>query len=556
MKKTYGKLFLDKNNFWIIDNLSPHVAIKLKNIFIKIPKNQVYPFKFENTIENSADLLWFSSRYPLEINKHDLKILKQNNENYIFKLDSLEKIQKNDNVILKSDIKLKEGMSLRNYQRQAINIFLEKKILLCADDLGLGKTYTGIGALLSKEMLPAVIVVQTHLPKQWNNKINEFCELTTHLVDTKKVYDLPVADVYIYKYSNISGWVDIFKDRKFKTVIFDEIQELRAGTSTFKGGSADVLCKNAIYKLGLSATPIYNYGDEIWNIYNILENGILGKREDFLREWSGGYNLNDKKIIIQDPQAFGTYLKDNFLLIRRTKHDVGQFLEPVNKVIYQVEYDDKAVASCIELSKILAIKTLEGDFMERGQAARELDILMRQYTGISKAKYVAEFVKLFLLNKEPVILVGWHRDVYELWLNELSEFNPVLYTGSESGKEKINNYNKFINGETNLLILSLRSGAGIDGFQNRCSNIVFGELDWSPQVHEQAIGRLYREGQKEKVMAFYLVSEFGSDPLMVDLLGIKASQSNSIMDPLVNHSKVDIDNSRIKMLANNILDKH
>ena len=118
------------------------------------------------------------------------------------------------------------------------------------------------------------------------------------------------------------------------------------------------------------------------------------------------------------------------------------------------------------------------------------------------------------------------------------------------------NYNKFINGETNLLILSLRSGAGIDGFQNRCSNIVFGELDWSPQVHEQAIGRLYREGQKEKVMAFYLVSEFGSDPLMVDLLGIKASQSNSIMDPLVNHSKVDIDNSRIKMLANNILDKH
>ncbi len=556
MQKTYGELYLKKNKF-VIDKLSPHVAIKLKNIFSKIPKNQVYPFVFDKTMENAADLLWFNSRYPMEITASDLKILKSLDKEHVAKLDELYNIEKDNNITLFSDVKLKEGMELRNYQKQAIKVLMNKKVLLCADDLGLGKTYTGIGSLLSKEMLPAVIVVQTHLPKQWDNKIKEFCELKTHLIDKTKPYPLPDADVYIFKYSNISGWVDIFNEKKFKTVVFDEIQELRAGTTTMKGGSARVLCKNAEYKLGLSATPIYNYGDEIWNIYDILEKDILGDRNDFLREWSGGYSTSDKKVIIQDPKAFGAYLRDNYLMIRRTKHDVNQFLKPVNKVVHQVGYDEKAVISCIELSKILAIKTIEGEFTERGQAARELDILMRQYTGVSKAKYVAEFVKIFLSNNEPVILVGWHREVYDLWLKELSEFNPVLYTGSESTKEKLNSYNKFVNGESNLLILSLRSGAGIDGFQKRCSNIIFGELDWSPQVHEQAIGRLYREGQTESVMAFYLVSEFGSDPLMIDLLGIKASQSDSIINQTNNILATNLagDESRLKMLANKVLEK-
>ena len=129
-----------------------------------------------------------------------------------------------------------------------------------------------------------------------------------------------------------------------------------------------------------------------------------------------------------------------------------------------------------------------------------------------------------------------------------------MYTGSESGKDKKQNVDKFINGDSNLLILSLRSGAGLDGLQKRSSIVVFGELDWSPQVHEQVIGRLYREGQTESVMAFYLVSEFGSDPLIIDLLGVKSSQSNSILNP----KDDDIlfkssDESRLKILAENIL---
>lgn len=61
--------------------------------------------------------------------------------------------------------------------------------------------------------------------------------------------------------------------------------------------------------------------------------------------------------------------------------------------------------------------------------------------------------------------------------------------------------------------------------------IVFGELDWSPGVHEQCIGRIHRDGQSDPVTAYYLTARDGSDPIIADALGIKREQIAGIRDP-------------------------
>lgn len=198
---------------------------------------------------------------------------------------------------------------------------------------------------------------------------------------------------------------------------------------------------------------------------------------------------------------------------------------------------------------------MNGSFIERGSAARELDMLARQTTGISKARYVAQYVRYLLEAGEPVVLTGWHRDVYEIWMKELHAYNPVLYTGSESPTQKNKSKEAFINGETNLFIISLRSGIGLDGLQHRCKTVVFGELDWSPQIHSQVVGRVDRDGQKNQVTAIYLISETGSDPPIVNLLGLKSSQSNAIIDPLSSPTIKHSDDSRMKILAKQYLNK-
>lgn len=278
-----------------------------------------------------------------------------------------------------------------------------------------------------------------------------------------------------------------------------------------------------------------------------LDDAVLGTRGDFLREWA------DEKGRIKTPEALGTYLREHHVFLRRTKRDVGQQVPPVNRIIEIVESDETALQDIAKLARQLAIKITTGSFSERGQASRELDMLARHATGVGKARAVAAYVRILLESNIPVMLMGWHRDVYEIWLRELAEFNPVMYTGSESPAQKERAKQGFVDGETNLFIMSLRSGAGVDGLQYRCSSVVFGELDWSPKVHDQIIGRLDREGQLEQVTAIYLNSDDGSDPPMVDLLGIKASQSTGIVDPGRVFEAVYSDDSRIKALARQFL---
>ena len=104
--------------------------------------------------------------------------------------------------------------------------------------------------------------------------------------------------------------------------------------------------------------------------------------------------------------------------------------------------------------------------------------------------------------------------------------------------------------------MSLRSGAGLDGLQNRCQTILHGELDWSPKTHEQLTGRLDRPGQKSQVMSIYLVCDEGSDPVMVEILGLKNSQSSGIVDPLKGIEENYSDQSPLMALAKNILNNH
>ncbi len=447
---------------------------------------------------------------------------------------------------------LKDGQAIRPYQAQAIGIFHRSRALLIGDDVGLGKTYIGIGACLKTEHLPAIVAVQTHLHRQWKEKIESFSNLKVHMISGTRPYNLPAADIYLIKYSCVAGWVDIFRQGYFKTAIFDEVQELRRGTLSDKGAAAKVLAAGVDYRLGLSATPIYNYADEIWNVMDILNEHSLGTRDEFLREW-GADHYGTNKIIIKDPKALGSYLREKYLFLRRTKADVGQHLKPVNTVVETVGFDAQSVKSAEELAAKLALKASQGSFIERGQAARELDLMVRYMTGVSKAKYVAEFVRILLESGEPVVLAGWHRDVYDIWLKELAEFKPVMYTGSESEAQKEKAKQAFVNGETDLFIISLRSGIGLDGLQFRCSTVVFGELDWSPQVHYQVTGRLDREGQEEPVMAIYLCSDSGSDPLMIDLLGLKSSQARAIIDPSLGVQAVYSDQSRMQMLVQKYL---
>ena len=546
---TYGTALL-KGDRWVLCDVQPHVAMKLKVIFPRIPKTSVGPFEIPNDLAHAADLEWFMDRYPMKLDQQDRHILEVGKQAFWDSRAQVEQILKFGHVPTEY-AGIREGQNLRGYQAQIVETLSRVHGLLCGDEVGLGKTYTAAAACLLDGALPAGIVCQPHLQQQWASVIREFTTLTVHTIKKSKPYPLPKADVYIFRSSQVLGWIDYFHNQlKFGLVAIDEIQDFRRGVESGKGMALWHMTQNAKYRLGLSATPIYNYGQEIWHVMRFLRPEVLGSIEEFSREWCSGYYENKT---VKDPKALGSFLREQHAFVRRTKAEVGKEMPQVNKIIETIDYDHAEVKSIEDLARKLAIKATTGSFVERGQAARELDLLARHHTGVAKAKDVARFARMIVESGEPIILAGWHRDVYDIWLEELASLKPAMYTGTESPTQKEEAKRRFLSGETDVLIMSLRSGAGLDGLQYRCSTVLVGELDWSPGVHHQLIGRLDREGQTLPVTAIFLVVNEGSDPPMMEMLGLKASQASNIVDPLLGVQTVRSDRSPLQMLVQRYL---
>jgi len=548
LSRTYGKLLYDENaRMWGIEDLEPHAAIKFKRMFPRIAQGLGGLLCVSDTRDMCADLNWFMQRFPLRAAPDYLRRLSEGEA-------AMHRLQAEAGRILLPDWKptghhgFREGEAPWRFQQRAASLGLCYGRLLLLDDVGLGKTISALAALTSKGApLPAAVVVQAHLAEQWVEEyVEPFTHLRAHVIKGTKPYDLPEADIYIFRYSNIAGWVDVAATGMFRSFIMDEVQEYRHGRGTNKGQAGSMFANLAEFRMGLTATPVYNYGAEMWNVMNFIEPGALGSWEEFAIEWCdiGGKTVND-------PDALGAYLADQNLTLRRTEDDeeVGKEMPPLNTLPVEIPYDADVEEDARTLMVALAQQVLRGSFTERGQAARELDMKLRQVTGVAKARHVAAYVEMLLQETEKVLVGVWHRDVYDILMARLARYDPVMYSGSESPGRKRKSKRAFVEGSSRVMLISLRSGAGLDKLQHVCSDLVLGELDWSPQVHKQLAGRLRRWGQEKAVTMHVLHADGGSDPAMIELLGVKTDQARGIVDPGKSLAPVTRDESRIKKLA-------
>jgi SNF2 family DNA or RNA helicase len=530
--KTYGTVHLE-GNAWKI-RCDPHVVLRLKRVFAKISPSAHGTLSLSDTDENARDLSWFLERYPMEV--RDQKQLEKRALRHKLRNEQIEQVLADGYEPPAFDL----AVPARVYQRRAAELLLRAGGLLLADDVGLGKTASAICTFTDARTLPALVVTLTHLPTQWAAEIGKFApKLRVHVVKKSQPYDLratrqgqgPFPDVVVLNYHKLSGWAGVLAPI-VNSVVFDEVQELRHRGSA-KYEAAEHVVQNARFRLGMSATPIYNYGGEIFSVLDVLRPGALGTHEEFVREWCTQDEGGDRARI-REPKAFGTHARDAGLMLRRTRSDVGRELPALTKVPHHIEADPEALdriqSSAAELARII-LQQGEQRRGEKMQASEDLNNMLRQATGIAKAAFVADFVRLLVESGEKVVLYGWHREVYGIWRDRLRDLDPVLYSGTESSLQKDEARRRFIEGDTSVMLMSLRAGAGLDGLQHVCRTVVFGELDWSPGVHEQCIGRVYRDGQKDPVVAYFLVAERGADPVIADVLGLKKSQIDGLRDP-------------------------
>lgn len=535
---------------------TPHVQTRLRRLFGRISTTAGMAITLSNTPENCRDLEWFFQRYPVEISGHEeLRAQAVEHREMEAHLETLlDKPSTAPSIAL--------AKPPRQYQEVAAALLTVVRGYLLADDVGLGKTVSAICPMADGAKLPAVVVCPAHMPRQWVQMLREFApHLRVHRVRKGTPYPLAAAsgrqrdmwnelpDVIVLSYHMLRGWSETLA-KLARYAVFDECQQLRSPGSQIYAACSH-LVKGVKWVIGLSATPIYNYGEEFFWVIDVLRRGALGTRDEFVREWCGGGQR------VKKTKEFGQYLRREGIMLRRTRREVGRELPALTRIAHTIDCDtsvlDKIAGNAIELARVV-LQHNEAFRGQHMQAAGEFDALMRQATGLAKAPFVAEFVRLLIENGESVVLFGWHRSVYSIWLERLKDFNPVLYTGSESGSQKHESVQTFLRKESKLLIMSLRSGAGVDGLQAVCRTVVIGELDWSPGVHEQCLGRIDRDGQKDPVMAYFLLSADGADPVMADVVGVKREQIEGVRNPETSLiERLETGEDHIRRLARELL---
>ncbi len=501
-----------------------------------------------------GDLNWLMLRFPLEIKEEDRgrweNALEEAREYAARRERALEMPPKADPP---------EGTfdgELRDFQKEGLAFLLSSRRALLADEMGLGKTVQALAFLASTASYPALVVPPPHLVRNWAREIQRFLgpEIRIHIMKGLRPYPLPEADIYLCHYLLLRGWKEVLPECGFRTVIFDEIQELRrTGTGKYSAASLiSTACDNVI---GLSGTPIYNTGGEIWNVINIIDFHFLGDWESFTREWCYGYNTN----VVQKPEMLGDYLRREGIMLRRLKSSVLSQLPPKRRLVQEIDWDDGVYRSMM----LPAMDMLDELRVTRDESRRALleDRVcqqQRQATGLAKAPYVAAFVRSLIDGGEKVLLFAHHHAVMDLYKKELKSLHPVFITGRETDAQKDTAASAFMAGKTDLCVISLRSASGLN--LQRATCVVFGELDWSPAVHSQAEDRAHRIGQEDSIACYYLVSPRGSDRDMQDALGLKVSQFVSMMgdDRLGQEDKLIMETEareRIKRLVERLMDE-
>ncbi len=526
--RTYGTLSYNRRSkCWTVKG-DPSVTEMCKRLFPGSAGSKRGEARFTAHRRMVGDLCWLMLRYPLEVSDRDRALWDKAVEDaraHAIRKEMASRLP--ERMTPPSDAFVGE---LRPFQQEGLAFLLRHDRCLLADEMGLGKTVQALAYLAETGAFPALVIPPPHLTHNWTDESTRFLRIhgeapRIHIIRGLKPYELPEADIYIMHYLLLRGWKDVLPTLGFRAVIFDEVQELRhAGTEKYS--AASLLSESCERVIGLSGTPIYNVGGEIWNVINILDFHFLGDWESFTREWCYGYG----NAIVAKPALLGDYLRREGLMLRRTKQEVLHELPPKRRSVQELDWNDKLYAQLMApvFPDVIRWKT-DGTLTASARAMLEESISqhVRQATGIAKAPYVCQFVRALLDSGEKVLLFAHHHAVMDLYKEELKHYRPGFITGRETISAKADAVERFMSGKTDVLCISLRAASGLN--LQRATCVVFGELDWSPAVHSQAEDRAHRMGQEDSLLCYYLVAPQGSDAAMQEALGLKVSQFVGLM---------------------------
>ena len=498
------------------------------------------PAKTVVTLHNTAQTKYQFSQTDTYGIKNKLKHLEFDTPNDLTNLLSAYAILNTQNTRdLTIQNSLKSTIEILDHQimtaKKVKNIFNGRAIL--ADEVGLGKTIEA-GILLKEYFTTgmiknALILTPPSLRLQWQQELKSKFNLDFITnKDDNRFEDFDKHDMLIASLSSASleKNAEMLKNIEWDLVIVDEAHRLK-NSKTYAHMFVKELQKKFIFLL--SATPVQNSIQELYNMVEIVRVGHLGTWKDFAMKYT-----TDKRARIVNPEN-KVELEDLLqqVVIRTTRDEVRKYLKFTDRIpkthvmkpskeeslLYETATNfvrelwqkgtggknsmltlmtlQRQISSSTESTKV----ALEKKIIKSPENTVELKKIIDIANTIEKDTKMKELEKI--IKKDPktkYLIFTEFRDTQNYIFNILQDegLEVEKFNGAMSTKERDIAVRKFQK-DTNILVSTEAGGEG-QNFQF-CSNVINYDLPWNPMRVEQRVGRVHRIGQKNDVHIHNLV---------------------------------------------------
>lgn len=396
---------------------------------------------------------------------------------------------------------------------------------ILADDMGLGKTIQSLTYILwllderekNKEShRPALIVCPKSVLDVWQSEAQKFCPgINAKILRNRDDLDVKDTqeniDMLILNYAQLRVCGDLLNEIKWLTVILDEGQQIKNPDSKAAKCARELDSEN---RLVLTGTPIENRLLDMWSLMAFAMPGVLGSRAYFKKRF-------DKRKDPLSQNRLAARLRP--FLLRRTKLQVAQDLPPrTEEEVYATMDGIQQDLYKAELKRIQkALLGLDSDEAVKKNSFAILQGLMRLrqiccHPGLIDPKYLKEesakmeslFYLLDQLYEEghKVLVFSQFVSMLDLIKARLElEARPFHYLTGQTKDRKGEIESFQTTKDASVFMLSLKAGgAGLN--LTSASYVILYDPWWNPAVENQAIDRTHRIGQKNKVIAYRLLT--------------------------------------------------
>ena len=406
--------------------------------------------------------------------------------------------------------------------KQVIENMNGKAIL--ADEVGLGKTIEA-GLILKEYMIrglvkKVLILVPASLVTQWAIELNS--KFFIPAITQRKSYVWEQCDVVVSSIDTAKRdpHRDIIYKQDYDLIIIDEAHKLK-NNKTKNYEFVQNLKKK--FCLLLTATPIQNRIEEIFNLVSLLKPGHLGSETAFYEKYKrDARSLNDNE-----------HLKElvNKVMIRNRRADTGiewtkrqvetipiEF-SPAEKDLYESisilknegDWAQTSAFSVMTLqreacsSREAVFYTLKNMLQKKEDPTpgfeEQIQFLINKVEAVQQNSKAEKALELIQQVNDKVIIFTEYRatQMYLRWYLKQHGISSVPFRGGfKRGKKDW--MRELFQKHAQVLIATEAGGEGIN--LQFCNHIINFDLPWNPMRLEQRIGRIHRLGQEKDVMIY------------------------------------------------------